>query len=483
MGDDPKTSAVNRYLQSWDVPNLFVMGATRLPAERRLQPDRHGRRAGLLGGGGDPRTLPEESRPAGARPEARAHAGALPALAARCCSAPLPAGRSADSDHLDQVERGRYLATAGDCIACHTAPAASPSPAAGRSRRRSARSIAPNITPDRGDRHRRLDRRRVLPRHARRHRPRRRAALSGLSLSLLHQGQPRRTSTRSAPICAPCRRSRNARPRNTLPFPFNIRAVMRRLEPAVLHAGDVPARPGRAERMEPRRLSGRRARPLRRLPHAEELPRRRQDGRCLPGRRAAGLVRAEPDRRRAHGLGDWSAEEIVEYLEDRPQCASRASGPMARGGDAIRPPDDATPTCARSPSTEGPARRRARAAARARRRRPGDGAGEAIYLDNCRPATAATARACRRCSRPWPAARWCSSRPTTLIAHRPGGSRGGDRWPRRPAPAMPAFAWRLRRRQVAEVATYIRNSWGNQAPAAGPEDAARLRDLLAAGPR
>jgi gluconate 2-dehydrogenase alpha chain len=27
MGADPKTSAVNKYLQSWDVPNVFVLGA------------------------------------------------------------------------------------------------------------------------------------------------------------------------------------------------------------------------------------------------------------------------------------------------------------------------------------------------------------------------------------------------------------------------------------------------------------------------
>ena len=27
MGADPKTSAVNKYLQSWDVPNVFVIGA------------------------------------------------------------------------------------------------------------------------------------------------------------------------------------------------------------------------------------------------------------------------------------------------------------------------------------------------------------------------------------------------------------------------------------------------------------------------
>jgi gluconate 2-dehydrogenase alpha chain len=31
MGTDPSTSAVNRYLQSWDVPNVFVMGASAFP--------------------------------------------------------------------------------------------------------------------------------------------------------------------------------------------------------------------------------------------------------------------------------------------------------------------------------------------------------------------------------------------------------------------------------------------------------------------
>ena len=55
MGTDPKTSAVNRYLQSWDVPNLFVMGASGFPAECGLQSDRHPRRPRLLVRGGDPR--------------------------------------------------------------------------------------------------------------------------------------------------------------------------------------------------------------------------------------------------------------------------------------------------------------------------------------------------------------------------------------------------------------------------------------------
>jgi gluconate 2-dehydrogenase alpha chain len=31
MGADPATSAVNRYMQSWDVPNLFVVGGSAFP--------------------------------------------------------------------------------------------------------------------------------------------------------------------------------------------------------------------------------------------------------------------------------------------------------------------------------------------------------------------------------------------------------------------------------------------------------------------
>jgi gluconate 2-dehydrogenase alpha chain len=38
MGVDPKTSVVNRYLQSWDVPNVFVMGASAFPQNAGYNP-------------------------------------------------------------------------------------------------------------------------------------------------------------------------------------------------------------------------------------------------------------------------------------------------------------------------------------------------------------------------------------------------------------------------------------------------------------
>jgi len=38
MGADPKTSAINRYQQHWDVPNLFVMGASAYPQNAGYNP-------------------------------------------------------------------------------------------------------------------------------------------------------------------------------------------------------------------------------------------------------------------------------------------------------------------------------------------------------------------------------------------------------------------------------------------------------------
>jgi mono/diheme cytochrome c family protein len=45
-------------------------------------------------------------------------------------------------------------------------------------------------------------------------------------------------------------------------------------------------------------------------------------------------------------------------------------------------------------------------------------------------------------------------------------------------PAMPAFHWRMTDQQVADVSTYIRNSWGNTAPAVTVEQVRKMREQL-----
>jgi mono/diheme cytochrome c family protein len=49
----------------------------------------------------------------------------------------------------------------------------------------------------------------------------------------------------------------------------------------------------------------------------------------------------------------------------------------------------------------------------------------------------------------------------------------------RPSPlAMPSFAWKLSDQEIADVSTYIRNSWGNEAPAVAASDVTQLRNRL-----
>jgi len=38
MGADPRTSSVNKHLQVWDVPNLFVVGASAFPQNPGYNP-------------------------------------------------------------------------------------------------------------------------------------------------------------------------------------------------------------------------------------------------------------------------------------------------------------------------------------------------------------------------------------------------------------------------------------------------------------
>ena len=45
-------------------------------------------------------------------------------------------------------------------------------------------------------------------------------------------------------------------------------------------------------------------------------------------------------------------------------------------------------------------------------------------------------------------------------------------------PAMPSFAWQLSDADVAAVITYIRNVWGNDAPAVSAGDVGNMRQTL-----
>ncbi len=152
MGDNPGNSALNSYLQSWDVPNLFVQGATAFPQNAGYNPTGTVGALAYLVGRGDPLAVSQES--GAARPCVR-KLTCSPRSVARCCSpARHRAGRwpraaGIDKQDFSQIERGHYLAIVGDCAACHTLPGSGRDLAGGRPIETPfGQLVAPNITPD-----------------------------------------------------------------------------------------------------------------------------------------------------------------------------------------------------------------------------------------------------------------------------------------------------------------------------------------------
>ncbi len=59
-----------------------------------------------------------------------------------------------------------------------------------------------------------------------------------------------------------------------------------------------------------------------------------------------------------------------------------------------------------------------------------------------------------------------------------GGTRTAPTRSRPSFQSMPSFAWKLSDQEVADVATYVRNSWGNRAPPVSSDEVARVRSKL-----
>lgn len=69
---------------------------------------------------------------------------------------------------------------------------------------------------------------------------------------------------------------------------------------------------------------------------------------------------------------------------------------------------------------------------------------------------------------------------TNLIHAMLKGARAAHTHEHQTAAGMPAFDWKMDDRQIADLLTYVRNSWGNGASPVDPAEVARLRSFLKA---
>jgi mono/diheme cytochrome c family protein len=165
------------------------------------------------------------------------------------------------------------------------------------------------------------------------------------------------------------------------------------------------------------------------------------------------------------GVGRWTDQELFEYLKTGTNRFDIASGPMAEAVEHSLQhwkDDDIKAVVAylrdgNRPTVVSPA-----VAADS----PAMASGKALYADRCSACHTPTGEGIpglfpRLASAPL----INSADPASLIRVVLAGNRAGSTDAAPTGPAMPALGWNLSDQQVADVVTYIRNSWGNAAEA------------------
>jgi mono/diheme cytochrome c family protein len=183
-----------------------------------------------------------------------------------------------------------------------------------------------------------------------------------------------------------------------------------------------------------------------------------------------------PNRRT--GIGGWSSDDLLEFFREGRNVHSAASGEMGEVvGFSTSQMNDADLAAVLAYLADRPTSPDIAVAA------PNAGVmtqGQAIWQDACSACHRMEAQGVPRYFPPMKSnANLQQNDPTTVVHYILAGAQHRPTQ-RAPTPlSMPAFDWKLDDAQVAAVATYARNSWGNSAAAVTTEQVADLRKKLA----
>ncbi len=453
----------------------FRPGRFRLPAECRLQPDRHGGGAGFLVGESDPFAISQKSGTA--RPCVTL--ASLPGVLCGLLLAMSAGGASADGiDKQDfkQIERGRYLSIVGDCAACHTLPGSGHELAGGRAIETPFGVIlAPNITPDPSTGIGAWTDDEFINAMTKG---------TGRNGAHLYPAMPYTYYTKITRDDALAIRAylntvpavQNPVEPNQLPFPFDIRAAMRVWNQLYFTPGTFLPNPNKSAEWNrgaylaeglghcglchtPKTILG------------GDKTSERLQGYALQGWFAADITN---DPRR--GLGSWSVDDIANYLKTGHSQTSIATGLMAETIGRVDVAHERRRSQGDRDLSEGSIRPGRCQVDPARADQPAMKIGAKIYADECAGCHAANGKGSAGLFPPLAGSAIVQQIDPTSLLHvvlRGARSVATDRAPT--ASAMPQFAWLLKDDEVAAVLTYIRNSWGNAAPAVSAGEVGRAR--------
>jgi mono/diheme cytochrome c family protein len=406
-------------------------------------------------------------------------AGAAALLAAFVVGNRTASAGEVDAQDFTTVERGRYLSILSDCASCHTVPQKNQPFAGGRPIETPFGSIvAPNVTPDMetgigswtDDQFDNAVRKGI-----------------GRNGERLYPAMPFNAYTKMSREDVLAIRAYldtvtavyNPVVANTLPFPFNIRTSMRVWDVLYFKEGEYVSDPHRSAEWN-------------RGAFLVDGP--AHCGAChtpktfLGGDKSAQYLQGSPlqgwsapniTNNARTGLGNWSVEDVAAYLKTGHNRITAATGPMAEAVDlstSKMTDDDVKAIATYLKSLPGDEKSQTPIAASA----PEMAAGGAIYRDQCSACHGLDGKGVDRL---FPSVANSSMAraddPTSVIRIVLRGARSvaTDREPT--APGMPSYGWQLNDSQVANVLNYIRNSWGNAAPAVSLDDVGRLRASVA----
>jgi mono/diheme cytochrome c family protein len=184
---------------------------------------------------------------------------------------------------------------------------------------------------------------------------------------------------------------------------------------------------------------------------------------------------------RVSGLGAWSRADAVEYLKTGRNVHSLASGPMAEAVEnSTSKMNDADLNAIAVYLKDLPAGSGNGGGASGIEGRMKSGA--ALYQVNCAACHSGNGKGDRVLFPPLAGnAVVMQSSPETLARVVLAGSKGAATAKAPTGAAMPSFAWKLGDAQVADILTYVRNNWGNAAPAVEAGTVGKIRSSLRGG--
>lgn len=386
-------------------------------------------------------------------------------------TAPTPDGANADL-----IRRGRALTIAGDCVSCHTR--AGGRPFAGGLGLKTPFGViySPNITGDRatgigdwtGDQFFAALHRGVAPGGKYLY-----PALPYPHFTMV----PRRDTDAILAYLKTVPAAHYVEPANRLPFPLDIRLAM--IGWNILNFSPHGFQPDPSKPV----AWNRGAYLVQGLGHcgachtAKTALGAERQSRALQGGTLDNWVAPDLTGNPRTGLGKWSAADIVAYLKTGRNAHSNAAGQMAEVvtySTSLMSDDDLAAIAiylkSLAPSADIPSEVPDTAAMQA---------GRAIYADACSACHLAAGKGQPGMFPPLAGSAAAQQRdPTGLVRLILAGGRTAPTLTHPNFQTMPSFAWKLNDRQIADVATFVRNAWGNRAAPVSADAVADLRSTL-----